>query len=74
MTVPVPPTWWRAWRPTSAWAPTSSPTTRTHWSAASTRSATALVERRERYGISYITFGVAAIESVAPIVERLTGT
>ena len=33
-----------------------------------------LVERRERYGISYITFGVTAMESVAPIVERLTGT
>jgi probable F420-dependent oxidoreductase len=33
-----------------------------------------LVERRDRYGISYITFGVAAIEAVAPIVERLAGT
>ena len=33
-----------------------------------------LVERRETYGISYVTFGGSAVESVAPIVERLTGT
>lgn len=33
-----------------------------------------LVERRERYGISYITFGASAGASVAPIVERLAGT
>jgi probable F420-dependent oxidoreductase len=33
-----------------------------------------LVERRERFGISYVTFGAAAMESAAPIVERLTGT
>ena len=32
-----------------------------------------LVERRERYGISYITFGATAMESVAPIVARLAG-
>lgn len=34
----------------------------------------ALVERRERYGISYVTFGATAMESVAPVVARLAGT
>jgi probable F420-dependent oxidoreductase len=33
-----------------------------------------LVERRETYGISYITFSGSVMEAVAPIVERLTGT
>jgi probable F420-dependent oxidoreductase len=33
-----------------------------------------LQERRETYGISYVTFGSSAVEAVAPIVERLTGT
>jgi probable F420-dependent oxidoreductase len=33
-----------------------------------------LVERRERYGISYVTFGARVAESVVPIVERLAGT
>jgi probable F420-dependent oxidoreductase len=33
-----------------------------------------LVERRERYGISYVTFSASALESVAPVVERLAGT
>ena len=33
-----------------------------------------LVERRDRYGISYVTFGAAAMESVAPIVARLAGS
>jgi alkanesulfonate monooxygenase SsuD/methylene tetrahydromethanopterin reductase-like flavin-dependent oxidoreductase (luciferase family) len=33
-----------------------------------------LVTRRERYGISYVTFGAAAMDEVAPIVERLTGS
>ena len=33
-----------------------------------------LVERRDRYGISYVTFGGSVVESVAPIVERLAGT
>jgi probable F420-dependent oxidoreductase len=33
-----------------------------------------LVERRERYGISYITFSARAIDAVAPIVDRLAGT
>jgi probable F420-dependent oxidoreductase len=33
-----------------------------------------LVERRERFGISYVTFGSSAVDAVAPIVERLTGT
>lgn len=33
-----------------------------------------LVERRERYGISYVTFGASAVPAVAPIVARLTGT
>jgi alkanesulfonate monooxygenase SsuD/methylene tetrahydromethanopterin reductase-like flavin-dependent oxidoreductase (luciferase family) len=32
-----------------------------------------LVERRERYGISYVTFGASVLEAVAPIVERLSG-
>jgi len=33
-----------------------------------------LIERRETYGISYVTFGASAASSVAPIVERLAGT
>lgn len=33
-----------------------------------------LVERRERFGINYVTFGVSVMEQVAPIVERLAGT
>ena len=33
-----------------------------------------LVARRERYGISYVTFGASAMTAVAPIVERLSGT
>jgi probable F420-dependent oxidoreductase len=33
-----------------------------------------LIERRERYGISYVTFGSKVVDSVAPIVERLSGT
>lgn len=33
-----------------------------------------IVERRERYGISYVTFGAAVMEAVAPIVARLCGT
>ena len=33
-----------------------------------------LVERRDTYGISYVTFGASVRDSVAPIVERLTGT
>jgi probable F420-dependent oxidoreductase len=33
-----------------------------------------LVERRERLGISYVTFGSAAMETVAPVVARLAGT
>jgi probable F420-dependent oxidoreductase len=32
-----------------------------------------LVERRERYGISYVTFGSSVMEAVAPVVARLTG-
>jgi probable F420-dependent oxidoreductase len=32
-----------------------------------------LEARRERYGISYITFGASVLEAVAPIVERLSG-
>jgi alkanesulfonate monooxygenase SsuD/methylene tetrahydromethanopterin reductase-like flavin-dependent oxidoreductase (luciferase family) len=32
-----------------------------------------LVERRERYGISYVTFGHSVVDDVAPIVERLAG-
>lgn len=33
-----------------------------------------LVERRDRYGISYITFGASAMEAVAPVVARLANT
>jgi probable F420-dependent oxidoreductase len=33
-----------------------------------------LLERRDRYGISYVTFGASAMESVAPVVARLAGT
>lgn len=33
-----------------------------------------LIERRERYGISYITVGDSAMEAFAPVVERLVGT
>jgi probable F420-dependent oxidoreductase len=33
-----------------------------------------LVERRESYGISYITFGSSVVDQVAPIVERLADT
>ena len=32
-----------------------------------------IVERRERYGISYISFGASAIDAVAPVIERLAG-
>jgi len=32
------------------------------------------VERRERFGISYICVGVEAYEAFAPVVGRLTGT
>ncbi len=33
-----------------------------------------LVERRERFGISYVTFGASVMEDVAPLVARLAGT
>jgi probable F420-dependent oxidoreductase len=33
-----------------------------------------LVGRRERYGISYVTVNDSAMESFAPVVERLAGT
>ena len=33
-----------------------------------------LVERRERFGISYVTFGSSVMEAVAPVVARLAGT
>jgi len=33
-----------------------------------------LVERREKYGISYVTFAARMVDAVAPIVERLAGT
>ncbi len=33
-----------------------------------------LCERRDTYGISYITFGASAADSVGPIVERLADT
>ncbi len=33
-----------------------------------------LHERRDTYGISYVTFGAAAVDAVAPIVAQLAGT
>ena len=33
-----------------------------------------LVERRERWGLSYYVFNDDSIDAVAPIVARLTGT
>jgi len=33
-----------------------------------------LTERRDRYGISYVTFGASVMEAVAPVVARLAGT
>ena len=33
-----------------------------------------LIERRETYGISYITFGASAVDTVEPVVARLAGT
>ena len=33
-----------------------------------------LVERREQYGISYVTVGGAAMEAFAPVVAALAGT
>lgn len=32
-----------------------------------------IVERRERFGISYISFGASVIDAVIPVVERLAG-
>jgi probable F420-dependent oxidoreductase len=32
-----------------------------------------IVERRERFGISYVSFGASVIDAVIPVVERLTG-
>ena len=32
-----------------------------------------LIERREAYGISYVTFGASVLDAVIPIVERLAG-
>jgi len=33
-----------------------------------------LIERRDTYGISYITFNARVVDSVVPIVQRLAGT
>jgi probable F420-dependent oxidoreductase len=33
-----------------------------------------LIERRETYGISYITFGASVVDAVEPVVARLAGT
>jgi hypothetical protein len=33
-----------------------------------------LVDRRERFGISYVSFGTSNMEAVAPVVNRLSGT
>ena len=32
-----------------------------------------IVERRERFGISYVSFGASVIDAVGPVVERLAG-
>ena len=32
-----------------------------------------ITERRERFGISYVSFGSSVMEAVAPVVERLAG-
>ena len=32
-----------------------------------------IIERRERFGISYVSFGSSVMEAVAPVVERLAG-
>jgi hypothetical protein len=34
---------------------------------------TSLKERRQRYGVSYVTVFAPALEAFAPIVRRLTG-
>ena len=34
---------------------------------------TVLKERRQRYGISYVTVFAPALEALAPVVRRLTG-
>lgn len=33
-----------------------------------------IVERRERFGISYVSFGTSVMEAIAPVVSRLAGT
>ena len=33
-----------------------------------------LVERRERFGISYVSFGTSNMDAIAPVVSRLSGT
>jgi hypothetical protein len=33
-----------------------------------------LVERRERWGISYVGFGADALDAMAPVIARLAGT
>lgn len=33
-----------------------------------------LVDRRERFGISYVSFGTSNMDAVAPVVSRLSGT
>jgi len=33
-----------------------------------------IVERRQKFGISYVSFGTSVMEAVAPVVSRLAGT
>jgi hypothetical protein len=33
-----------------------------------------IIKRRERFGLSYVTVGADAVESFAPVVERLAGS
>lgn len=33
-----------------------------------------IVERRQKFGISYVSFGTSVMETVAPVVSRLAGT
>jgi probable F420-dependent oxidoreductase len=32
-----------------------------------------IVERREKFGISYVSFGASVIDAVAPVIDRLAG-
>ncbi len=77
------PTSWRSgptrlpsstpWRLDSGSTRQSSPRIPTPCSARSTRSARRLIERRERYGVSYVTVAQRYLDEFAPVVAALTG-